>query len=101
MFQMLPQPRLGQHTIAQYRRRKQLRKLLAQFELDLQTIPLSEGRVVFIRWVSARGTIRPLAQRLRVGLCCKFLCESRTRYQAATPHSVCQRHAPRLQALVV
>jgi transposase InsO family protein len=66
------QPRLGQHTIAQYRRRKALRKLPAQFELDLETIPLSEGRVVFIRWVSARGTIRLLAQRFRVGLRCKF-----------------------------
>jgi len=58
------------HTFG--RRSKRLRRLPAHFELDLQTIPLSEGRLVFIRWVSARGTIRLLAQRFRVGLRCKY-----------------------------
>lgn len=62
------QPRLGQHTIAQYRRHKRLHKLPAQFELDLQSLPICEGRVVFIRWVSVRGTIRLLGQKFRVGL---------------------------------
>ena len=65
------QPRLGQHTIAQYRHRKRLRKLPAQFELDLQSLPICEGRVVFIRWVSGRGIIKLLGQQFRVGLRCK------------------------------
>ncbi len=59
------QPRLGQHTIAQYRQRKRLRKLPAQFELDMQSLPICEGRVVFIRWVSGRGTVKLLGQRFR------------------------------------
>lgn len=65
------QPRLGQHTIAQYRHRKRLRKLPAQFELDLQALPICEGRVVFIRQVSGRGAIKLLGQKFRVGLRCK------------------------------
>ena len=65
------QPRLGQHTIAQYRRGKRLRRLPAQFELDVQSLPICEGRVVFIRWVSGRGTVKLLSQRFRVGLRCK------------------------------
>lgn len=61
------QPRLGQRTIAQYRRGKRLRKLPAQFELDLDHLPISQGRVIFIRWVSARGTIKILGQTFKFG----------------------------------
>lgn len=66
------QPRLGQHTILQYRHTKHLRKLPAHFDLDTHALPICEGRVVFIRWVSARGTIHLLGQRFRVGLRCKL-----------------------------
>lgn len=62
------QPRLGQRTVAQYRRGKRLLKLPAQFEVDLKHVPITQGRVIFIRWVSARGTIRLLEQTFKVGL---------------------------------
>ncbi len=65
------QPRLGQTTIVRYRRGKRLRKLPAQFELDLAQLPICEGRVLFIRWVSARGTIKLLSQTFKVGQRCK------------------------------
>jgi putative transposase len=61
------QLRLGQTTIAQYRRSKRLHKLPAHFKLDLDNLPISEGRVIFIRWVSARGTITLLSQTFKVG----------------------------------
>lgn len=61
------QPRLGQRTIAQYRRGKRLRKLPAQFELDLNHLPISQGRVIFIRWISARGTVKILGQTFKLG----------------------------------
>lgn len=61
------QPRLGQVTVARYRRGKRLRKLPAQFELDLAQLPISEERVIFIRWVSARGSIKLLSQTFHVG----------------------------------
>jgi transposase InsO family protein len=66
------QPRLQQRTIAQYRRSKRLHKLPARFELDLQALPICEGRVVFIRWVSARGRIKLLSQKFSVSQRCKF-----------------------------
>ena len=61
------QVRLGQSTIAQYRRSKRLRKLPAHFDLDLDSLPISEGRVLFIRQVSSRGTITLLSQTFKVG----------------------------------
>jgi putative transposase len=66
------QPRLGQQTIAQYRRGKRLRKLPAKLKLDLAHLPLTEGRVVFIRAVSARGRISLLGQTYQVGRRHKF-----------------------------
>lgn len=66
------QPRLQQRTIAQYRRSKRLHKLPARFELDVQTLPICEGRVVFIRWVSARGMIKWLSQKFVVSRRYKF-----------------------------
>jgi transposase InsO family protein len=66
------QPRLQQHTIDQYRRSKRLRKLPARFELDLHALPICEGHVVFIRWVSARGTIKLLGQKFNVGRRCRL-----------------------------
>lgn len=61
------QPRLGQRTIAHYRRSKRLRKLPAKFNLSLEQLPISEGRVIFIRSVSARGTVTLLGQTFKIG----------------------------------
>jgi transposase InsO family protein len=66
------QPRLGQQTIAQYRRGKRLRKVPAKFNLDLHRLPLAEGRVIFMRSVSARGRISLLGQTFQVGRRHKF-----------------------------
>ena len=66
------QLRLGQTTIAQYRRSKRLHKLPANFKLDLDNLPVSEGRVIFIRWVSGRGTITLLSQTFKIGKRYKF-----------------------------
>jgi transposase InsO family protein len=61
------QSRLGQRTVAHYRRSKRLHALPAKFKLDLGRLPISEGRVIFIRQVSARGKITLLGQTFRVG----------------------------------
>lgn len=66
------QPRLGYRTVAQYRRSKRLLKLPANFKLDLEQLPISEGRVIFIRWVSGRGTISLLGQSFKIGLRYKY-----------------------------
>jgi transposase InsO family protein len=61
------QSRLGQQTVAHYRRGKRLHKLPAQFALDLTHLPITEGRVIFIRQISSRGKITLLGQTFRVG----------------------------------
>jgi putative transposase len=66
------QSRLGQHTVTQYRRSKRLRRLPARFALDVERLPISEGRVVFIRQVSRYGKVSLLGQTLQVGRRYKF-----------------------------
>jgi putative transposase len=66
------QPRLGYRTVAQYRRGKRLPKLPAKFTLNLDQLPISEGRVIFIRWVSKRGTVSLLSQSFKIGLRYKY-----------------------------
>jgi putative transposase len=66
------QPRLGQRTIAQYRRGKRLRQLPAKLKLDLDHLAIAEGRVIFIRSVSARGRISLLGQSFQIGRRHKF-----------------------------
>jgi transposase InsO family protein len=66
------QPRLGQRTIAQYRRGKRLRQLPAKLKLDLDHLVITEGRVIFIRSVSARGRVSLLGQRFQIGRRHKF-----------------------------
>ena len=61
------QARLGQHTVAQYRRGKRLRRLPTKFMLNTDHLPISEGRVIFIRQVSGRGKITLLGQTFKVG----------------------------------
>jgi hypothetical protein len=61
------QSRLGQRTATQYRRGKRLRRLPARFNLNTDALPISEGRVTFIRQVSRRGKITLLGQTFSVG----------------------------------
>jgi transposase InsO family protein len=66
------QSRLGQRTATQYRRGKRLRRLPARFSLNTDALPVSEGRVTFIRQVSRRGKIALLGQTFAVGRRYKF-----------------------------
>ena len=63
--------KLGGHTAAQYRRRKQLRKLPADFTVE-DKLPVAVGKVTFIRLVSAQGTVRILGQSFKVGKRLKY-----------------------------
>jgi hypothetical protein len=65
-------PQLGYKTTAQYRRGQRLRKLPAGFKLDLDQLPLTAGKVSFIRLVSAAGNIDILEQPFQVGKRHKF-----------------------------
>jgi transposase InsO family protein len=60
-------PRLGGKTPAQHRRGLRLQKLPASFVVPTGRQPLAEGRVTFLRRVSAAGTVTVLSQTLRVG----------------------------------
>jgi hypothetical protein len=60
-------PRLGGQTPAQHRRGLRLQELPARFAAPTGRLPLSAGRVTFIRRVSAAGTVTVLSQSFRVG----------------------------------
>ena len=60
-------PRLGGQTPAQHRRGLRLQKLPATFVVPTARLPLSAGRVTFIRRVSGAGTVTVLSQTFRVG----------------------------------
>jgi hypothetical protein len=60
-------PRLGGKTPAQHRQGLRLQKLPASFVVPTGRLPLAEGRVTFIRRVSAAGTVTVLSQTFRVG----------------------------------
>ena len=60
-------PRLGGLTPAQHRRKSKLSKLPASFVVPTERLPLSAGRVTFIRRVSVAGTVTVLSQLFRVG----------------------------------
>jgi putative transposase len=60
-------PRLGGKTPAQHRRGLRLPKLPASFVVPTGRLPLSAGRVIFIRRVSGAGTVTVLSQSYRVG----------------------------------
>ena len=63
---------LGHRTVAQYRRGKRLRKLPADCQLHQQKLPVSVGKVSFIRLVTAKGAINILSQQFKVGKRLKF-----------------------------
>ncbi|HSD84203.1 MAG TPA: DDE-type integrase/transposase/recombinase [Anaerolineae bacterium] len=60
-------PPLGYKTTAQYRRGKRLHKLPAKFVIDVDHLPISAGKVIFIRAVSPHGMIDILEQDFKVG----------------------------------
>jgi putative transposase len=60
-------PRLGGLTPAQHRRGLRLQKLPPSFVVPTDRLPLSAGRVTFIRRVSPAGTVSVLSQSFRVG----------------------------------
>jgi putative transposase len=63
---------LGHRTTVQYRQGKRLRKLPADCDLHRQKLPISVGKVSFIRLVSAQGTINILGQQCKIGKRLKF-----------------------------
>ena len=63
---------LGQRTVAVYRRGKQLRKLPADCLLHQEKLPISVGKVSFIRLVKTKGTINLLSQQFQIGRRLKF-----------------------------
>lgn len=58
---------LGFKTPMQFRRAKRLRMLPANFAIDLNKIPVSVGKILFIRWVGITGFVDILGQSVRVG----------------------------------
>jgi transposase InsO family protein len=60
-------PQLGGKTPAQHRRGLRLPKLPASFVVPTERLPLSAGRVTFIRRVNWAGTVTLLSQSYRVG----------------------------------
>jgi transposase InsO family protein len=60
-------PRLGGLTPAQHRRGLRLSKLPPGFVVPTGRLPLSAGRVTFLRRVSPAGTVSVLSQSFRVG----------------------------------
>jgi putative transposase len=64
--------KLGGCTAIQYRRGKRIRKLPANFTIDKKKLPITVGKVTFIRLVSAQGTVCILEQSFKVGKRLKF-----------------------------
>ncbi len=59
--------RLGGLSPAQYRRQKQLSKLPPRYAIPLEQVPVAQGRVTFIRQVTAYGKIHLLGLTYSVG----------------------------------
>jgi putative transposase len=64
--QHVPQA-LGFKTVAQYRQSKRLRKLPANFTMDRNDIPVTAGKITFIRWVLTTGRIDVLGESVKIG----------------------------------
>jgi len=63
---------LGFKTPAQFRRGKRLRKLPANFTIDFDKIPVTIGKITFIRWVPVTGYIDILGESVKVGRRLRF-----------------------------
>jgi hypothetical protein len=59
--------RLGFKTPLQFRRSKRLRRLPANFAIDLDHLPVTVGKIIFIRWVAVTGYIDVLGEAVKVG----------------------------------
>jgi putative transposase len=60
-------PRLGGLTPSQHRRRQRLQKLPERYTVPTEVLPISAGRITFIRRVSGKGAVKVLSQSFRVG----------------------------------
>jgi transposase InsO family protein len=60
-------PRLGGLTPEQYRRRRKLQQLPPRFRVPTGPLPLSAGRVTFIRQVTPNGNLHLLGLTFKVG----------------------------------
>ena len=58
---------LAFQTPMQFRRGKRLRRLPADFAIDFDQIPVTVGKITFIRWVPATGHVDILGESLNVG----------------------------------
>lgn len=63
---------LGHRTAMTYRRGKQLRVLPADCHLHQERLPVSVGKVSFIRLVKSNGTVNLLSQQFKLGRRLKF-----------------------------
>jgi len=63
---------LGFRTPTQFRRGKRLRKLPANFAIDFDKIPVTVGKITFIRWVPITGYIDILGESVKVGRRLRF-----------------------------
>lgn len=63
---------LGFKTPAQFRRGKRLRMLPANFAIDFDKIPVTVGKITFIRWVPTTGYVDILGESVKVGRRCRY-----------------------------
>jgi hypothetical protein len=63
---------LGFKTPVQFRRGKRLRKLPADFTIDFTKIPVTIGKITFIRWVPVTGYIDLLGESVKIGRRLRF-----------------------------
>lgn len=59
--------RLGFKTPQQFRRSKRFRRLPANFVIDFDHIPVTVGKIWFIRWVLVTGYVDILGESVKVG----------------------------------
>lgn len=58
---------LGFKTPMQFRRSKRLRKVPANFTLNFDQIPVTAGKIVFIRWIPTHGRVDILGESVKIG----------------------------------
>ncbi len=63
---------MGFKTPLQFRRSKRLRKLPANFRIDLTKISVTAGKITFFRWALATGRVDVLGESVRVGRRLRF-----------------------------
>lgn len=59
--------RLGFKTPMQFRRAKRFRRLPANFRLDFTQLPVTVGKILFLRWVPITGAVDILGEAVKVG----------------------------------